>query len=132
MKHIADWSTKARRTRVDFAKSFLPERIAGVRGITCLNDDERRQLNQIRGNSYCHIFAFVEEYIVPMVLANTTRDIYGDDRRGHCCASRRKSSKHQEMLRRAGEQFEKGFGSPVRADPRARGRRRGRARTSRR
>ena len=25
-------------------------------------------LNQIRGNSYCHIFAFVEEYIVPLVI----------------------------------------------------------------
>src|SRR4029450_5135575 len=45
----------------DFAKPFLPERIAGVSGISCLNDDEKRLLNQIRGNSYCHIFAFVEE-----------------------------------------------------------------------
>lgn len=54
----------------DFTKSFLPERIAGVRNIACLNDDERRKLNQIRGNSYCHIFGFVEEYIVPMVMTN--------------------------------------------------------------
>jgi P-aminobenzoate N-oxygenase AurF len=97
----------------DFAKSFLPERIAGVRGITCLNDDERRKLNQIRGNSYCHIFAFVEEYIVPMVLANASRDIYGDETRlWSLLRFAEEEVKHQEMLRRAGEQFEKGFGSP--------------------
>lgn len=35
----------------DFAKSFVPERIAGVNDITCLNGDEKRLLNQIRGNS---------------------------------------------------------------------------------
>ena len=32
----------------DFTKPFLPERIAGVRDIACLNNDERRKLNQIR------------------------------------------------------------------------------------
>ncbi|HET6665596.1 MAG TPA: hypothetical protein VFG94_15115, partial [Acidimicrobiales bacterium] len=46
----------------DFNKPFLPERIAGVSAIRCLDDDEKRMLNQIRGNSYCHVFAFVEEY----------------------------------------------------------------------
>jgi hypothetical protein len=52
----------------DLTKRFLPERIAGVDAIGCLSHDERRMLNQIRGNSYCHIFAFVEEYIVPLVV----------------------------------------------------------------
>ena len=52
----------------DFSMRFLPDRIAGVDGIACLNDDEKLKLNQIRGNSYCHIFAFVEEYIIPMVM----------------------------------------------------------------
>ena len=32
----------------DFDRWFLPERIAGVRGISCLGTDERRSLNQIR------------------------------------------------------------------------------------
>lgn len=97
----------------DFAKSFLPDRIAGVRGITCLNDDEKRKLNQIRGNTYCHIFAFVEEYIVPVVLANATRDVYGDETRlWSLLRFAEEEVKHQEMLRRACEQFEKGFGVP--------------------
>ena len=45
----------------DFTKRFLPDRIAGVDIIQCLNEAEKLRLNQIRGNSYCHIFAFVEE-----------------------------------------------------------------------
>jgi hypothetical protein len=97
----------------DFAKPFLPERIAGVSGISCLNGDEKRLLNQIRGNSYCHIFAFVEEYIVPMVLANATRDVYGDETRLWALVRfAEEEVKHQEMLRRACDQFEKGFGTP--------------------
>ena len=47
----------------DFAKPFLPDRIAGVARIACLSETEKLTLNQIRGNSYCHIFAFVEELI---------------------------------------------------------------------
>jgi hypothetical protein len=95
----------------DFTKSFLPERIAGVHGIACLNDDEKRKLNQIRGNSYCHIFGFVEEYIVPMVVANAGRDIYGDETRPWSLLRfAEEEVKHQEMLRRACEQFANGFG----------------------
>jgi len=95
----------------DFTKSFLPERIAGVRNIACLNDDERRKLNQIRGNSYCHIFGFVEEYIVPMVMANAGRDIYGDETRlWSLLRFAEEELKHQELMRRACEQFENGFG----------------------
>jgi hypothetical protein len=97
----------------DFAKPFLPDRIAGVSGISCLDDDEKRLLNQIRGNSYCHIFAFVEEYIVPMVLANATRDVYGDETRLWALVRfAEEEVKHQEMLRRACQQFEQGFGTP--------------------
>ncbi len=97
----------------DLAKSFLPERIAGVGGITCLNEAEKRTLNQIRGNGYCHIFAFVEEYIVPMVMANANRDVYGDETRlWSLLRFAEEEVKHQEMLRRACRQFEKGFGVP--------------------
>jgi hypothetical protein len=95
----------------DFSKSFLPERIAGVQGITCLDADEKRMLNQIRGNAYCHLFAFVEEYIVPMVMQQATRDVYGDETRlWSLLRFAEEEVKHQEMMRRACEQFETGFG----------------------
>jgi hypothetical protein len=95
----------------DFAKPFLPDRIAGVSAIGCLSDDEKRMLNQIRGNSYCHIFAFVEEYIVPMVVDHARRDVYGDETRlWTLLRFAEEEVKHQEMLRRACSQFEAGFG----------------------
>jgi P-aminobenzoate N-oxygenase AurF len=95
----------------DFAKPFLPERIAGVGGITCLDDDEKRMLNQIRGNSYCHIFAFVEEYIVPLVMDRARADVYGDETRlWSLLRFAEEETKHQQMLRRACDQFRAGFG----------------------
>jgi hypothetical protein len=95
----------------DFAKPFLPDRIAGVSAISCLSDDEKRMLNQIRGNSYCHIFAFVEEYIVPMVVDHARGDVYGDETRlWTLLRFAEEEVKHQEMLRRACSQFEAGFG----------------------
>jgi P-aminobenzoate N-oxygenase AurF len=96
----------------DFTKPFLPDRIAGVSGIGCLSDSEKRKLNQIRGNSYCHIFAFVEEYIVPMVVDHARGDVYGDETRlWSLLRFAEEEVKHQEMLRRAIEQFEAGFGT---------------------
>ena len=97
----------------DFTKRFLPERIAGVEAITCLNSDERRKLNQIRGNSYFHLFAFVEEFIIPMVLTSATRDVYGDETRlWSLLRFAEEEVKHQEMMRQAIEQFAAGFGTP--------------------
>lgn len=96
----------------DFAKPFLPDRIAGASPIGCLNDDEKRMLNQIRGDSYCHIFAFVEEYIVPMVVDHARGDVYGDETRlWTLLRFAEEEVKHQEMLRRACSQFEAGFGT---------------------
>ena len=95
---------------LDFDKPFLPDRIAGVNGIGSLTDDEQRLLNQIRGNSYCHIFAFVEEYIVPLVIDRARTDVYGDETRlWSLLRFAEEEVKHQEMLRRAREQFEAGF-----------------------
>ena len=97
----------------DFTTRFLPERIAGVESIACLDSDEKLKLNQIRGNSYCHLFAFVEEYIVPMVLANATRDVYGDETRlWSLLRFAEEEVKHQEMMRQACHQFAAEFGTP--------------------
>jgi len=95
----------------DFGKRFLPERIAGVDHIGCLDEDEKRMLNQIRGNSYCHVFAFVEEYIVPLVMDRARAEVYGDETRlWSLLRFAEEEVKHQEMLRRAGLQFQAGFG----------------------
>jgi hypothetical protein len=95
----------------DFSKRFLPDRIAGVDAIGCLNEDEKRKLNQIRGNSYCHIFAFVEEYIIPMVMDHAREDVYGDETRlRYLLRFAEEETKHQHMLKRAMDQIEAGLG----------------------
>jgi hypothetical protein len=95
----------------DFSKRFLPDRIAGVDGIACLDAKEKRTLNQIRGSSYCHIFAFVEEYIIPMVLDHAREDAYGDETRlRYLIQFAADESKHQAMMKHAMTQIEAGLG----------------------
>ena len=68
-------------------------------------------LNQIRGNTYCHIFAFVEEYIVPMVMDSARADVYGDETRLRSLLRfAEEETKHQELMDRACREFAAGFG----------------------
>lgn len=95
----------------DSNKRFLPDRITGVNNIQCLNEDEKLKLNQIRGYSYCHIFAFVEEFIIPMVMDHARRDVYGDETRlRYLLRFAEEETKHQDMLNRAMEKIETGLG----------------------
>ena len=96
----------------DFSKRFLPNRLAGVDEIGCLNDNEKLQLNQIMGNAYCHIFAFVEEFIIPTVAEEAMKDVYGDEVRARSLLRfAEEEFKHQELFRRSVELFGEGFGS---------------------
>ena len=54
--------------KLDFSKRFMPEALARVEELEFLNEDEKRILNQIRGNAYLTIFGIVEEFIVPFVI----------------------------------------------------------------
>jgi len=95
----------------DYSKRFLPNRLSGVDDIRCLNGGEKLKLNQIMGNAYCHIFAYVEEYIIPQALEAAQRDIYGDETRLRTLLRfAEDESKHQELFRRSSALFEKGFG----------------------
>ena len=95
----------------DYCKRFLPNRLSGVDEIRCLNDGEKLKLNQIMGNAYLHIFAFVEEYIIPQALEAAERDIYGDETRLRTLLRfAEDESKHQALFRSSSALFEKGFG----------------------
>ena len=95
----------------DYSRRFLPNRFSGVDDIGCLNEREKLKLNQIMGNAYCHIFAYVEEYIIPQALEAAQRDIYGDETRLRTLLRfAEDESKHQELFRRSTALFEKGFG----------------------
>jgi hypothetical protein len=97
----------------DYSKRFLPNRLAGVDEIVCLDESEKLKLNQIIGNAYCHIFAFVEEFIVPQALEEAQRDVYGEEARLRALIRFAEDEiKHQQMFRRSMALFEKGFGTP--------------------
>jgi hypothetical protein len=97
---------------LDFSKPFLPDALARVDGISCLNHEEKRILNQIRGNSYLHLFALVEEFILPTVLdqveTNGLDDITAAQALLHFAEE---ESKHIRLFRRFAAEFKAGFGS---------------------
>jgi hypothetical protein len=97
--------------RFDLAKRFLPNRLSGVDEISCLSEDEKRRLNQIMGNAYCHLFAFVEEFIVPTVTEAALQQPYGDEVRQRALLRfSEEELKHQELFRRAIQLFDEQLG----------------------
>jgi hypothetical protein len=63
------------------------------------------------GNGYCHIFAFVEEFIIPTVTEEAMKDVYGDEIRARSLLRfAEEELKHQELFRRSVELFGQGFG----------------------
>src|SRR5215213_3902025 len=67
--------------KLDFTKRFMPESFARVEELAFLNEDEKRVLNQIRGNAYLTVFGIVEEFIVPFVLDHVRPSLNEDDYR---------------------------------------------------
>ncbi len=99
--------------RLDFSKPFMPDSLAGVESIPCLNGAEKLVLNHIRGNSYLYLFGVVEEFIVPLVLEHVqrigTEDIVATQ--AFLCFAE-EEGKHINLFRRFEEEFQAGFGSP--------------------
>jgi hypothetical protein len=108
--------------RLDFQKPFMPESLARVEPLTFLNYDEKRILNQIRGNAYLCIFGLVEEFILPFVLDHTRPDLSSDDYRVRALLMfAGEEAKHIQLFKRFRQEFEDGFGTlcPVIGPPEA-------------
>jgi hypothetical protein len=99
---------------LDFSRPFMPERLAGVRGISCLSDREKLLLNQIRGHSYLRLFAFCEEFILPYAVGEAAATTPGGDVREVRAMLRfaEEEAKHIQLFRRFAEEFAKGFPTP--------------------
>ena len=98
--------------KLDFNKPFLPEALARVEGLSFLTADERRTLNQIRGNTYLCIFGLVEEFILPFVLDHTRPHLQGDDYRVRALLQfAGEEAKHIHLFKRFREEFAQEFGS---------------------
>lgn len=98
---------------LDFSRRLMPESLAFVDSLTFLDNDEKRILNQIRGNAYLSIFGLVEEFILPFVLDHARTQLQGDDYRVRALLQfAGEEAKHIQLFKRFREEFEEGFGSP--------------------
>jgi hypothetical protein len=98
--------------RLNFAKPFMPESLARVEGMEYLNADEKRILNQIRGNTYLVIFGLVEEFILPFVIDHARPQLQEDDYRTRALLQfAGEEAKHIHLFKRFREEFESGFGT---------------------
>jgi hypothetical protein len=98
---------------LDFNKPFLPEALAKVEPISFLSLREKILLNQIRGNSYLHIFGFVEEFILPFVLDHVRSRVRGEDHETRSLLQfAEEEAKHIHLFQEFARVFESGFGTP--------------------
>jgi hypothetical protein len=99
--------------RLDFAKPFMSESLARVEELSFLTSEEKRTLNQIRGNAYLCIFGLVEEFILPFVLDHARPQLRPDDYRTRALLQfAGEEAKHIHLFKRFREDFERGFGTP--------------------
>jgi hypothetical protein len=101
--------------RLNFTKPFMPETFARVNSLTFLNSEEKRVLNQIRGNTYLCIFGLVEEFILPFVLDHARPQLPGNDYRTRALLKFAvEEAKHIQLFKRFRDEFEAGFGTACR------------------
>jgi hypothetical protein len=98
--------------QLNFTKPFMPEALARVESLSFLNREEKRILNQIRGNTYLCIFGLVEEFILPFVLDHTRPQLPDDDYRTRALLQfAGEEAKHIQLFKRFRDEFETGFGT---------------------
>jgi len=98
--------------RLDFNKPFMPESLAQTEPLTFLNEEEKRILNQIRGNAYLCIFGLVEEFILPFVIDHARPQLQEDDYRTRALLQfAGEEAKHIQLFKRFRTEFEEGFGT---------------------
>lgn len=98
--------------RLDFSKPFMPESLARVEPLDFLSADEKRTLNQIRGNAYLCIFGIVEEFILPFLMDHARPLLSGNDYRIRALLQfAGEEAKHIHLFKRFREEFDDGFGS---------------------
>jgi hypothetical protein len=98
---------------LDFTKSFMPESLARVENLKFLNSDEKRVLNQIRGNTYLCIFGVVEEFIVPFVMDHVRPNLNEDEYRTRAMLQFvGEEAKHIHLFREFQKEFAAGFKTP--------------------
>jgi hypothetical protein len=100
-------------TALRFDKAHMPDGLVAVGQLTSLSAEEKRKLNQIRGNSYMNIFGFVEEYIIAQTVQHAEAEMFGDhDAIRALLRFGEEEVKHQTLFKRYCEAFNRDFGTP--------------------
>jgi hypothetical protein len=93
----------------DFSRPFLPDSLAGVGAIRCLDAREKLKLNHIRAFTYLSLFGLVEEYIVPSVLDHVRGGTREPHERRALLRFAEEEAKHIELFRWFVHEFRTGF-----------------------
>lgn len=97
---------------LDFSRPYLPESLAQGERISCLSADEKLALNHITSNAYLNTFAFAEEYVLSLVVAqaHTAPDINAETYRLRALMRFvDEEAKHQQLFQRYGRMFSRDF-----------------------
>ncbi|WP_308809630.1 hypothetical protein [Archangium lansingense] len=97
-------------TVIDFSRRILSDAITGTEAIGCLSAEEKLMLNQIRSNSYAHMFLFLEEYAVALAAHRAGLELHENPT--HMRALLRfteEEIKHQQLFSRFTSTFARGF-----------------------
>jgi hypothetical protein len=98
-------------TKIDFSRPFMPEGLFAIEKISCLSQSQRLTLNQVSGNSYLNLFAFVEEYITAMAVQHAQAELFGDHVAVRALVRfAEEEAKHQQLFWRYCSTFERDFG----------------------
>ena len=91
---------------LDFSKSFMPDALVRLSGISFLNTREKLLLNQIKGHTYLQIFGLVEEFILPFVLDHVRPTLNGDDYRVRAILQfASEEAKHIQLFKTFSQEF---------------------------
>jgi hypothetical protein len=98
-------------TRLDFKKPFLPAALVGRDALPFLSAGETLKLNQINGNAYLNLFAFVEEYIIATAVQHAQAEMFGDHHAIRALLRfAEEEVKHQALFLRYLDAFKRDFG----------------------
>ncbi len=99
---------------LDFSHPFLPSALAARGELPFLSAAEARTLNQVTGNAYLNLFAFVEEYILATMIQHCQAEVFGDhDALRALSRFTDEEVKHQQLFARYKAAFARDFGHSV-------------------
>jgi hypothetical protein len=90
----------------------MPESPARTQSLSFLDADEKKLLNQIRGNTYLSIFGLVEEFILPFVMDEARPHLQPDDYRTRALLKfAGEEAKHIQLFKQFRMEFVDSFGT---------------------